>query len=312
MSDQVETQLAQIRAELEAQKRARARTGLIVGWVLYTVLVAGGGAIAGYNRAALEIGRPDLALSRPVAAGAEWTQRPPAAPRVQLQPQAGDYDLSAVADRGLPDEGRQPSPPASLARPVEPSAKQSAAGQGAASPRPAPGLVSTGDPAGRVLPDRAISQKVIETLAALPAVKDGPDGERPIYVFFDPRCPYCHKAHDALDGKLPLRWIPVAALGNSGDVGAKIRAILGAANPAQALKSAFAKKDLAAPVTVVDDKALEDAENIFSVVQSFLSRAGATTLGVPTFVVPRADGSLGFYVGFDNDLLAKLSEMREG
>ena len=76
--------------------------------------------------------------------------------------------------------------------------------------------------------------KVFGHLAKLAAVEDRagkPEGGPTVYIFFDPRCPYCHAAFKALQSKVAARWIPVVVLGNPEDGRALARGILAANRP---------------------------------------------------------------------------------
>lgn len=65
-------------------------------------------------------------------------------------------------------------------------------------------------------PDHAAAY---EALASASTIKEGEGrkGAEPIYVFFDPNCPYCHKLWQALQpyerAGLQVHWVPVAYLG---------------------------------------------------------------------------------------------------
>lgn len=65
------------------------------------------------------------------------------------------------------------------------------------------------------------------------------DGQRLMYIFFDPNCPYCHRLYQSLRpwiGKnaLQFRWIPVGILTASSEP--KAAAILQAPSPLEALR----------------------------------------------------------------------------
>ncbi|MFG1270583.1 hypothetical protein V5F40_21775 [Xanthobacter sp. DSM 14520] len=178
-------------------------------------------------------------------------------------------------------------------------------------------LVATSDPNARLLSDAEVSGKVLELIAKLPSVQDF-DGQavppaKAIQVFFDPRCPYCHKAYDALAGKLPVNWIPVAALGDVADGNARARAILQAPDRRAALKKSFGGDALPAAGPTADlDVQLGASFEAFAQITQMLKSSGSPQLGVPTFLVPRPDGQVMIYVGYDPDILAKLTRIYRG
>lgn len=235
--------------------------------------------------------RPSAAFQQSAYGGAPSAYVPPAygAP--------GSY-------AGDPRFAPQPAAPPALARaPEAPSAANS--------------LVATNDPNARLLTDAEVSGRVLELIAKLPSVQDF-DGQavapaKAIQVFFDPRCPYCHKAYDALAGKLPVNWIPVAALGDVADGNARARAILQAPDRRLALKKSFGGDALpvAGPSPDLDTQ-LGGSFEAFAQITQMLKSAGSPQLGVPTFLVPRPDGQVTIYVGYDPDILAKLTRIYRG
>lgn len=74
-------------------------------------------------------------------------------------------------------------------------------------------------------------------------IHTGKQGANPVYVFFDPNCIYCNFAYRALEGYAKagadIRWVPVGFLRQ--DSAAKVAAIMGAKDPAAALREHEAK-----------------------------------------------------------------------
>ena len=177
-------------------------------------------------------------------------------------------------------------------------------------PRPSPVAApvvaaATPDP----LQNPEIAGRIMTTVAGLDGVATG-DGrgdvpaDRMVQVFFDPRCPYCHKAFVDLFGAVPARWIPVVALGDEAGGEAQAAAILAAAGgpdengvPAavRALRSAFDNKLAGAAVTNdVKGKLRQNLEAFVAV-----NSREPQNIGVPTILIPRADGTVSMRVGFD-------------
>lgn len=217
---------------------------------------------------------------------------------------------------GDPRYAPQPAAPPALARAPE-VPRGAAVGEAPQATSAANALVATNDPNARLLTDAEVSGRVLELIARLPSVQDF-DGQavppaKAIQVFFDPRCPYCHKAYDALAGKLPVNWIPVAALGDVADGNARARAILQAPDRRLALKKSFGGDALPAAGPSPDlDTQLGGSFEAFAQITQMLKSAGSPQLGVPTFLVPRPDGQVTIYVGYDPDILAKLTRIYRG
>ncbi|MFG1187825.1 hypothetical protein [Xanthobacter aminoxidans] len=225
------------------------------------------------------------------------------APGAYVPPAYGTPGSYAAEPRLAPPPA---APPALVRAPEAPQA-----------PSAANALVATNDPNARLLTDAEVSGRVLELIAKLPSVQDF-DGQavppaKAIQVFFDPRCPYCHKAYDALAGKLPVNWIPVAALGDVADGNARARSILQAPDRRLALKKSFGGDALpAAGPSPELDAQLGGSFEAFAQITQMLKSAGSPQLGVPTFLVPRPDGQVTIYVGYDPDILAKLTRIYRG
>lgn len=127
--------------------------------------------------------------------------------------------------------------------------------------------------------------------------------EQPIYAFFDPRCPYCKQAMSELNGRAKVNWIPVSLLGDL-DTGSSM---------IEAMRSL----EVQAAVQAAADGALPDATGTAETQEQLQENAsillalyeGATdVVAVPSFLVPRADGTATFYRGFDRGDGAILTE----
>ena len=123
---------------------------------------------------------------------------------------------------------------------------------------------------------------------------------KPIYAIFDPQCPHCHAAYREIARDVPIRWLPVALVGDP-DKGRRIISEIMAAvadDPSatrEQLDEAFA--DRLGGTEGIDPAAEEvHAANVSLLVT--LAEAMQAPAGVPLFAVPRPDGSVAFHSGF--------------
>lgn len=127
--------------------------------------------------------------------------------------------------------------------------------------------------------------------------------EQPIYAFFDPRCPYCKRAMQELNGKARINWIPVSTLGDlqsGSDLIEGMRTL-----DVEAAVSSVAEGSIpAATGTEETQGQLQDNASILLA----LYEGALDVVAVPTFLVPRADGTAMFYRGFNDGDGAKLIE----
>ncbi len=160
-------------------------------------------------------------------------------------------------------------------------------------------------------PDRA--RKVSEIMAKLASVVDAPAGTpegKIATIFFDPRCPYCHKAFDALHGRIAARWVPVAVLGEPENGNRLAAGILTAADPVAALKATFEGKG-GMSGEIGAETAAKLAEN-FEAFASIFAASPALRPGVPTMFVPRPDGRVAIMVGYEPGDDAKMRAVLAG
>lgn len=81
-----------------------------------------------------------------------------------------------------------------------------------------------------------MAESMLQDIGQATTIDEG-SGAGPIYIFFDPNCPYCHQLYLntrdwVKDGKAQLRWVPVGIL--TATSRGKATAILGADDPLQA------------------------------------------------------------------------------
>lgn len=254
---------------------SNAKIGLLAGGAVALVLVAGtGGFKAGqfYEKVSYLEGRVasyEQAAIRPAQPSAPYG----AAPMV---------DFGAVA-------AQAPTPPVAA-----PSFAQST-------------LNTDGIPT-QLAPVLTNAESVSGLLSALSkASAFEADGEvshdQPIYAFFDPRCPYCKRAMVELNGKAKVNWIPVSLLGDiqtGSDMIEGMRTL-----DAQAAVAAVADDAIPAATGSAEtqNQLQENAATLLA-----LYEGSEDVVAVPTFLVPRADGTAMFYRGFNHGDGAMLAE----
>lgn len=233
--------------------------------------------------------------------------------RLQAVAQAVAAQEEAGAQRAPQSTSTAPAP--LPAQPLAP-APQAAALPPAAAPRaianPAAAAPTSPTTAAQGIEDPEIASKVFGHLAKLAAVEDKagkPEGTPPVYIFFDPRCPYCHAAFKALQGKVAARWIPVVVLGQADDGKAMARSILAASNPVEALRATFNKQGMrGAGSAELDARLTENVEAFAAIFQA----SPQLRPGVPTFFIPRPDGRLTMLTGYEAGDEAKIEAVLRG
>lgn len=163
---------------------------------------------------------------------------------------------------------------------------------------------------------------VLDRLAGIEATGEiNPDGH-PVFAFMDPRCPYCHRAFEELEGEVVVKWLPTLALGDGGD--AIAATLLGAMtadrNDAGEITGVHFSEDAERearlaqqlgggdmPIstrTLTEEQSFALTENL-TVLRQLYGRQGEL-LGVPTFIVPRADGTAIMMRGYDDANIAEI------
>lgn len=164
-------------------------------------------------------------------------------------------------------------------------------------------------------------------------LRPGPDGstEPVIYAFFDPQCPYCHRAFAGLDGRFTTKWLPVSTLGPGGDrlhayimddVSLTDVAEMEDGQPGQKAEFATdeARDDRLVEVMTdqVDppDAALSEAHSFVLAENGelfrILSRGAEEMRAVPTFFVRHPDGTATWLRGFDTNTGEEIAGLLEG
>lgn len=184
-------------------------------------------------------------------------------------------------------------------------------------PTPTPVLAAPSGPTlNDLLSDPATGPQILDSLdlaAGILAPGDNDNG-RPIYAFFDPRCPYCHAAYKRLNGIYPIKWIPTLALGETEDGLAQMSALIG---PTEAA----IENGQITSVTLTEDAerlnrldsfmngTFRQREQITEAQQYVvddglaiglqLSEYHPEPFGVPFFIIPRPDGTAVVARGWD-------------
>nr|WP_320188618.1 hypothetical protein [Agrobacterium rosae]MDX8332379.1 hypothetical protein [Agrobacterium rosae] len=124
----------------------------------------------------------------------------------------------------------------------------------------------------------------------------------PIQIFFDPRCPYCHKLYDNIAGKAPIHWIPISALAPANGGIAPGATIIQAEKDKpgiggkEAMRAAFDKKLTAITPSDAHKSSLE--QNLGSFVLMAKTLPPSVQAGVPFALIPKADGTFETHVGY--------------
>lgn len=140
------------------------------------------------------------------------------------------------------------------------------------------------------------------------------DNGNPIYAFMDPRCPYCHAAYRSLNGKFPIVWLPTLALGTTPEGEATIAGLLGET------EAGLVQGRIDTVSLVEDPERLQRLDDVFhnqfrssaeiNDAQRFVIEQNLQTalqlmehhnepFGVPTFIIPRPDGTAVVTRGWD-------------
>lgn len=144
----------------------------------------------------------------------------------------------------------------------------------------------------------------------------------PVFAFMDPRCPYCHRAYEDLAGVVSVRWLPTLALGDGGDdiastlIGAATAqrdadgAITGVTLDADSGREARLDAQLGSGRMEITSSTLTE-EQTFVLLENLtvlrqLYGAQGSLLGVPTFIVPKADGTAVMLRGYDPSVIEEI------
>lgn len=146
---------------------------------------------------------------------------------------------------------------------------------------------------------------VLATIGKLEGFEDkagganGGDALKTVHVFFDPRCPYCHKAWEAMKGKIHAHWNPVVVLSDPEGGKGMVRSLFRASDKAAQMDKFVARATLTAEETAADpgydQKHLENVETFAAL---FKAMPGAQ-VAVPLFLIPRPDGKVVVMQGFE-------------
>jgi hypothetical protein len=149
----------------------------------------------------------------------------------------------------------------------------------------------------------------------------------PVFAFFDPRCPYCHSAFDDLEGEVAVRWIPTLALGPGGEgiMSSIMGDVTSQTDEAGQISTVTLNEDAGrvgrlmqqlggdrlavTSTTLTNEQSFALDENMQVMRQLYGSQA--SILGVPTFIVPQADGTAIMLRGYDAENMAEIIRVSE-
>lgn len=177
----------------------------------------------------------------------------------------------------------------------------------------------------QLLADPEIASGIVSALDQLGSIHvPGASSNTTVYVFYDPRCPYCHGLFRALDGKVDMVWLPTIYLGDTPAGQQQSAAILG-----NVTETADAQGRRT--VALEDDAGrldrLRRAMNGESLPPGTLSEAGRYMLdenlavltqlygrqpefvAVPTSIQLKPDGSAVAYRGYHETITAQILDL---
>lgn len=149
-------------------------------------------------------------------------------------------------------------------------------------------------------------------------------GEKPVYVFFDPRCPYCHKLYEALGDQVGVRWLPVLVLPPSPGADGAMATLLGEVEVGRDAEGRITSSTLRADTgrasrleAQLSGQVLGHTASVLTQDQQDIVLQNETVmrqlygpqsllLGVPTIVVPRADGTAKMFSGYSPETVAEI------
>lgn len=236
---------------------------------------------------------------------------PPQALAVKAFQQPYGAQLYGAPAAALPPQPMPPQPMPS-APPVQPPY----------APSPTPIKASA-------LSNPEIGRKVMTEVAKLHGVLIGADGKKVdesqvVTIFFDPRCPFCHSLFRTISGKIPVKWVPIPVLAGT-DAGISSSAFIlsakGEAEASRAIETAFSyvgegsvahtpddTQKWLAGINPTDQQKKDLQESVSAFVAIHKAPGSDPTFGVPSVLVPMADGSVtmhdGYNPGDENKIIA--------
>ncbi len=153
-----------------------------------------------------------------------------------------------------------------------------------------------------VNPDRITAAHLMNNLIDASWVQDG-SGNKIVYLFFDPNCPYCHIVYDTLAKirkdlpDIQFRWVPLATLGGTSE--GKAAAIIQAQDPLAAFHQSernygFLDSDNGGgikPARIVKAATKSLLDENLSIIE------GENLAGIPIVVFQATDGKPFYFMG---------------
>lgn len=232
---------------------------------------------------------------------------PPAAPPQYFQPSAGatpgSYDPAVIAAyMALQQQQQQQQRVAAAVTPPAPSPVPQ---QAAPAAQPVQPLGASAQPSRFSIDNPELAGTVLTTIGKLEGFEDkagsatGGDALKMVHVFFDPRCPYCHKAWEAMKGKIHAKWNPVVVLSDTEGGKGQVRSLFRATDKAAQMEKFVQRTTLTAEETAADpgydQKHLENIETFAALFKAMPN----AQVAVPLFLIPRPDGKVVIMQGFE-------------
>ncbi|WP_299592562.1 hypothetical protein [uncultured Tateyamaria sp.] len=129
------------------------------------------------------------------------------------------------------------------------------------------------------------------------------ESDQPIFAFFDPACPHCKKAMAEMNGKVRINWIPVSTLESPQAGSVRINGMRTLEGQA-AIQAAAEGVVPPAPGSTETLGQLEDNLRILAA----LYEGSERSIAVPSFIIPKADGTATFWRGYNEGDVIKITE----
>lgn len=150
-----------------------------------------------------------------------------------------------------------------------------------------------------LIEDPAIAKLAFDRLGQATSLIDGEAGaDRPVFILFDPRCPYCHQAFEALHGKTAIRWVPVSYLADQANGEALAAAILAAPDPFDKMREIFRTRSGGVRVDAETGRRLNENFLTLAGFLADLQRSGMSAPGVPLMFIPLQSGGVEIRSGY--------------
>lgn len=149
---------------------------------------------------------------------------------------------------------------------------------------------------------RAVAAQLMKDMTDASWIRQG-DGDRIVYMFFDPNCPYCHHVYDNLKPiiknrpDLQFRWVPLGMLTDTSK--GKAAAIIQAKNPLKAFQKSEKNYGF---LNIDNGGGIKPAKHISQKTENILLQnlsilQGNNLYGIPIVVFQGDDGKPFYFSG---------------